>query len=216
MTVGDGILWSTVLLLLAVAAYQVSVRNKWKAAGKMVGVLLLVVVVVVGGSWGWNRYKDRPREVTELAGVRLGMSSVEVKLAKGAPQNEAEAKTEREGDEYSLLWYFKDGDYSPVVQVRFYGKTEDTLKASVVCDTGASRLFGLATYSSERQVVEKLGPPTKTSIAENGLSKVVSFKPYKVAFAVEKGTVTEVCISQSGTVAYAREYKASPSQDQKR
>ena len=135
------------------------------------------------------------------------MSPLEVKLAKGAPKNEAEAKTEKENDQYFMFWNFKEGDYSPTVTVTFYGKTEDGLKAAIVCEEdGYSKLFGLGRFSSEKEVVEKLGAPTNTSIAENGLSKAVSFKPYKVGFAIAKGTVTELCITQSGTLKFSREF----------
>jgi hypothetical protein len=35
MTLGDGVFWSTVLLLLAVAAYQISIRGKWTSDGEV-------------------------------------------------------------------------------------------------------------------------------------------------------------------------------------
>lgn len=212
MTVGSGILWSTVLVVLAVTVYQLSVRRKWKVVGKIFGGLILVAVVVGGGLWAWNRYENRPRVVEMLDGVRLGMSPLDVKLAKGAPKNDATAtpeKTERTDGEYRLGWFFNPSESGPTLGVIFYGKEISSLKVAIVCETdGYNKVLGLGRFNSEDEVTAKLGQPTETSIAKDGLSKLVSFKPYKIAFALSKGQVSEVCISESGSVTYAEEYQA--------
>src|SRR5262245_57158449 len=108
MTVGSGILWSTVLIVLAVGVYQVSVRRKWKIVGKIFGGLIFVAIVAGGGLWAWDRYENRPKVVELLDGVRLGMSPLDVKLAKGEPQNDATSKPEKNGaGEYKLQWVFQ-------------------------------------------------------------------------------------------------------------
>jgi hypothetical protein len=54
MTVGDGILWSTVLVLLAVAVHQISVHKKWKLVGKGIGFVLLLGAAAGLAIWRWD------------------------------------------------------------------------------------------------------------------------------------------------------------------
>ncbi len=106
MTIGDGIFWSTVLILLSAAIYQISIRKKWKLVGKMVALLLLFGVVGGAAIWGWYSYNNRPSPVAELNGIRLGMSPVEVKLVKGPPSNEQKATIDQQNKEFRLSWKF--------------------------------------------------------------------------------------------------------------
>ena len=50
MTLGAGILWSTVLLILSAVIYLISVRSKWKTVGKVFGVLFVIGAAIAGGS----------------------------------------------------------------------------------------------------------------------------------------------------------------------
>src|SRR6185503_8768735 len=164
-------LWLFAIIVLALLVFSPGFRKTAFA--------LVVLAVVAFGIYAMrNAYENRPRVVEELAGIRLGMSPVDVKLAKGAPNNEDHANVERARDGgYSLDWFFQNGSYSPRTDVIFYGKQIDGLRASIVCEKdGYSRPFGLGSYSTEADVLDKLGQPTNTSIAEDGLSKMVSFK----------------------------------------
>jgi hypothetical protein len=165
----------------------------------------LVVLLAIGaGIYSvWNTYNNRPMVVEELSGVRLGMSPVDVKLAKGAPRTEEQVPTE---GRYPLRWVFGTHDLNPLI-VYFTGIDEDTLRVAVVCDGRNGRLLGLGSFSSEEAVVARLGAATNTSIAEDALSKIVTFEPYKVAFKIAKGMVTEVCVIESGSLSYGKAYK---------
>jgi hypothetical protein len=214
MTLGTGILLSTVLVLLAVAVHQVSVRNKWKVVGKIVGALIGMALLAGGGVWGWSRYQNRPKVVEVLSGVRLGMSPLDVKLAKGAPKSEDLATKEK--DEYRAGWVFNESDSGPSLLVLFYGSESTNLRVSIVCETdGYSTFFGLGRFSSEDAVIAKLGKPTRTSIAKDGLQKMISYEPYKVVFTIAKGAVTDICISESKGVKFAEEYQASQTEKTK-
>lgn len=212
MTIGDGIFWSTVLILVSAAAYQASIREKWKVVGKAVGLLMLVLAVGGAAVWGWYSYSNRPRPVSELNGVRLGMTPVEVKLAKGSPSNEKDNKIDQDGDKPRLGWLFSGGqatDESTIVV--FFGTTPEDVKAAIVCaEGGYGNLLGLGPYSSEKDIIERLGAPSSVSIHENGLSKFVSFKPLKVAFELTKGQVSKMCVTRYGRVAYTSEYHGKP------
>jgi hypothetical protein len=213
MTVGDGIFWSTVLILFAAAVYHISIRNKWKVVGKTIGVFLVIGAMGTGAIWGYFSYKNRPTPTTELNGVRLGMTPLEVRLAKGAPTTEEEAKGEKEDEKVKLGWQFRGelGDESTVVI--FYGSTTDTMKVAIVCARGGySTLLGLGRHSNEKDVIKKLGQPSTVSISKDGLSKIMSFESFKVAYELTKGQVTELCVTESGGVNYVEQYQQKDTQ----
>ena len=61
MTLGDGIFYSTVLLVLAGSVYFISVNGKWnpvgkvlKLAGKVIGALVLAGVAIIGAFMGYE------------------------------------------------------------------------------------------------------------------------------------------------------------------
>ena len=47
-------------------------------------------------------------------------------------------------------------------------------------------LLGLSRYSSEKEVIEKLGPPGTVSINEAGSEKVMSYPNWYAAFGLKK------------------------------
>ena len=218
MSVGAGLVWSTVLLLLALAVYQISTRKKWKIVGKVLGVLVVVCGTLGGAYWAWMRYQARPQIVLELNAVRLGMTPVEVKLAKGKPTNDETAKIEKgDKDDFTLLWTFQDSSYGAQSSVRFFGKTESEIRASIICEKdGYSQLLGLRQNNSEQDVLDTLGKPTRESINKEGLSKLVYFKPWNVGFEFTKGAISQLCISDN-SISYIDEYKndkaTSPTSD---
>lgn len=208
MTVGDAIFWSTVLILFAAAIYQVSIRKKWKFVGKTIGVFFIIGAVGSAAIWAYFSYKNRPSPATELNGVRLGMTPLEVKLAKGAPTIDQEATGDKQDDKFKLSWQFRGnlGDESTVVI--FYGASADTLKVSIVCSSGGyPTLLGLGRYSGEEDITKKLGQPSAESISKDGLSKFMSFESFTVAYELSKGQVTKVCVTESGGVSYVEEYQ---------
>lgn len=208
MTVGTAIFWSTILVLAALGIRAVSRTGKWQVVGKVTVTIVGVCGVVAAGMWGWSSFKERPVVTDELSGIRLGMKPVDVKLLKGAPFNEDTVVPTVKDGEASMTWGFRS-DYSDrLLQVHFGGPTVDSVGVVIVCErNGYSKLFGLGNYSSEADVVEKLGQPTRTSIDSDGLSKLISYKTWNVAFGLSKGTVNEVCVTSSGAVVYLDEYQ---------
>jgi hypothetical protein len=209
MTIGDGIFWSTVLILLSAAIYQISIRKKWKLIGKTIALLFLFGAVGGATIWGWYSYNNLPSPVAELNGIRLGMSPVEVKLVKGPPSNEQKATIAQQDNEFRLSWEFSSawgGDESTAVI--FYGATPDNLKVAIICGSGGySTVHGLGRYNNEKDIIRKLGQPTSESINSDGLSKFISFKPLKVAYELTKGQISQVCVTEAGGVGYTNEYQ---------
>lgn len=208
MTVGSAIFWSTVLVIAAFAARAVTRSGKWRVVRTIIALIVGLSIVAALGIWGWSRYQERPIVTDELVGIRLGMKPVDVKLLKGAPFNEDTAVPEVKDGEASMVWGFRESYSDRVLVVHFVGPAVDSLGVAIVCERdGYSKLFGLGRYSRESDVIGKLGEPTRTSIDSNGLSKLISFKQWNVAFGVSKGVVNQVCVSSSGAVVYLKEYQ---------
>jgi len=209
MTLGTGIFASTVLVLFVLGIYQLTVRKRWRTVGKILGAAVVLLGLIVFGIWGWVRYQDRPKVVEILDGVRLGMSPLEVKLAKGAPTTEGQIAFDDSKKEFRQGWLFKPSDVlDEKLVVIFYGATKDKLVANIVCQSdGYESLLGVSRYTAEQAILDKFGKPTGTSIHVDGLSKLISYRPYKVAFEITKGQVSELCISSTGEVTFTDEYK---------
>lgn len=258
MTLGTGIFASTILVLLAVALWQVTKHRRWRLVGTVLGVLVGLTALIALGVWGWTEYANRPTPQRSLAGIALGMVPVEVKLRKGEPQsvspftcgrplsslpkegrfNDLDATQqallptltpEQEQLKQQLLlelkrraeagmpgtrcgppntsearerWFFPD------MHVVF--KTSNNgLKVSSICrDSGTERLIGVSPGAPESDVLAELGKPTYVSIRNDGLAKVISYRQWNVAFELEKGRVSAMCVAE-GDVRYPDEYGSS-------
>lgn len=243
MTLGTGIFASTILVLLAVALWQVTKHRRWRLVGTVFGVLVGLTALIALGVWGWTEYANRPTPQRSLAGIALGMVPAEVKLRKGEPQSvspftcgrplsslpkegrfndldatqqalllelirtaEARMPGTRCGppntSEARARWFFPD------MHVVF--KTSNNgLKVSSICrDSGTERLIGVSPGAPESDVLAELGKPTHVSIRNDGLAKVISYRQWNVAFELEKGRVSAMCVAE-GDVRYPDEYGSS-------
>src|SRR3954466_14558964 len=97
MTLGTGIFLSTILLLLALAAWQVSIHAKWKIVGKVAAGSVALCIVLGICIYAWTYIAGlaaRPSVVGPLGGAQLGTSPTDVKLALGKPDVEGNATLE--------------------------------------------------------------------------------------------------------------------------
>jgi hypothetical protein len=207
MTLGDGILWSTVLILLAAGIYLLSIKKKWKTFGKVLGVLILIGAAIGGGIWGWMKYQDRPVIVDELNSVRIGMSRLDLKLLKGEPDNDPEPRPQGDSGISTLTWLYDDDEYGSQLWVILAGSEEKGYSAFRICQKGGYyNLLGIRENQSEQAVIDKLGEPTSTSIEASGLKKFINYEPWNVSYQIKKGKVTFLCISMLGKMTFDNEY----------
>lgn len=194
MTLGTGIFAATALVVFYLVARQVSSARRWRLVGKVVAVLLTILTMGVGAVWMWGRWADRPQPVDELAGIRLGMTPVEVKLAKGKPSSGDTDPAESTKDDVTAYWTFgSDLDY---LGVEFLGRDSSSLRVTYICERdGHSGVLGLRSYSTEESVREALGKPTSVSIKKDALSQMLNYRTWNVAFELQEGRVRQVCVS---------------------
>lgn len=203
MTIGSGIFWSTVLVLLAVAARQITLHQKWKITGKVFGGVIVVCAAIVGGFYSWHYIKSLPRapsEVTELEGVKLGMTATEVTLLLGEPDQKTEPTTDNKETKFAYKYS------SPDVNITFYGPDKYHTKVSIVCTKEpTTKLLGFDNYSTEDRIIARLGEPSWVSIKRDGLAKIDSYSKWKAAFVLAKNAIIEKCATSSGGVTFAEE-----------
>jgi len=201
MTLGDGILWSTVLILTAAAIYQFSVRKLWNTVGKVSTVVVLIGAVVGGGFVGWNHYKLRPHIVNEIGELRLGMTPLEVTLAKGEPINSDSTEPFRPSipsvHVWRMRWLYRPVGYDDaLIFVAFGGETPDDLTTNIICQRGGYfSVLNNTLRNSEKDVVDWLGEPSNVNIAKDGLSKYISYEQWQVSYEIAKGNIRQICIS---------------------
>lgn len=207
MSLGASLIWITFILCTIGGLYLVTRARKWRLVAKLLATLILIFILIGVGTLFWGWYTTRPYVATSIGDVSLGMTPLEVTLALGAPS--VDSKYTEETDEYRRFVY---NDYSNELDyfIRFSKGDDATAKAEIVCTEVSYRnIFGLGKYSSEKQVVAKLGKPTSTSIKDDGLGKFISYLPWKVAFLIEKGQVQSLCVTESGKVSFLQEYGTS-------
>jgi hypothetical protein len=206
MTLGDGIFYSTLLLVLAAAIYQVSIRQKWNLVGKIVGSLALLGAVSGGAYWLWDSHQSRAREVTELAGVRLGMTPVDVTLKLGKPIRQIRGD---EDDAFTEAFFFGETEQAIDMFVLFSGETPTADRVCVLRQDLADppNLLSFGLRESEERIIEKLGPPTSVSVHEAGLSKLISYDPFNVVYEINQGKVDRLCITSRPDMRFSDEYR---------
>lgn len=211
MTLGDGIFWSTIVIVVAGAIYQISVRKKWRLIGQVLGVLILIGAVIGGSVWGWFRYENRPYAIQELDGIRLGMRPVDVTIAKGEASDELDLSEEEKKEELRRAWVYATDDSGPRIFVVFEGSARENMVVSRICQyRGYRNLLGVDMYTSEKEIVQRLGKPSHERINDSHVSKWLSYDRWNVAYLVQAGKVGSMCVTERPFVPVQRD---SPSNE---
>jgi len=200
MTLGDGVFWATLLVLTFFSLYIITNHNKWKLVGKVFAGILLLSGIVWLGVFAYIEYEDRAIILTGLDGVDLGVTEVEVILAKGAA---SEIINSKDGKQRTLVYEGYSNHTTMVMLV----KNESNFKVELICKNGGYlNIMGLGLYSSEKDVVESLGEPKHISINSEGTSKIISYPIWNISFEIEKKRVTEICAMEWERVRFIDEY----------
>ena len=184
MSVGAGIAWSTLLVLMSLSCN------------------------------GWSKPKDRPQVPAELGGVKLGMTPLEVILRLGPPTTEERpAKPDAGEPRYPALRYSYTVPYNNqyAMEIVFY-EDVNGLRADIVCELGGySSALGFSKGTSQYAVFRKLGRPERTSISSDRQARMISYPQWKVAYIIKRSKVNGVCISTTGVIRFTEQARSRPS-----
>lgn len=203
MTIGEGIFWSTIVLVSFAAIFLLTKKKLWKKVLKGFVFVAGLAALIAGGFWLYDIYGNRPQVMSSLGGIRLGMSEVDVTLKKGKPDEKHELNKISDKYRKYLLYRYKRGANLYAI---FDGK-KDTMIVTVVCESVISgRVLGFKHYSLEKEIVDKLGPPSQLSINQDATRKILSYPKWNAAFETEKGKITEACVTSRSQIRYSVEY----------
>lgn len=203
MTIGDGIFWSTTLMVSFASVVLLTKSKLWIIFFKVMATLVVLGVVVGVGIWGYFKYENRPQVMSSLNGIHLGMSEVDVTLQKGKPYGVSEIIPTQHGFSKYLLFDVLDNSYTYAI---LRGK-KDSMVVTDICDKGGyGKVLGFNGSSSEKEVFEKLGKPSNVSINEKGTKKFLSYPQWNAAFEVEQGKIVMVCVTSRPQIHFPIEY----------
>ena len=203
MTIGEGILWSTLILVAFASILLLTKHKRWRAFFKGFGIFVVVCALIAIAIWAYYKYEERPQLMTSLNGINLGMKEVDITLTKGKPDEVSKIEPATDGFKKWLVYKSYDDSYTYVI----LRGPKDSMVATNICDSGGyGRVLGFGKYSSEKDIVKKLGEPSNISINEEGTEKILSYPKWNAAFEFEKGNVKTVCVTDRPNVRYSTEY----------
>lgn len=216
MTTGEGVFTSTLLLIISFFIWQITLNKKWRTVGKWFAIVGLSSLLLGIGAWRLFKFSTRfessiveaPTRQTELGGIELGLTSLDVQLKRGKPDQVLD--TEKDGDS-TISWQYSSrftDDAQLTVTFDKKGDPNGELQVAIVCEKGSKYSFlGIDQFSNEETIRRKLGAPTETSIREDGLAKLISYKDWNAAFGLEQDLLQLICISSNGKVRFSKEYQ---------
>ncbi len=179
-------------------------------AKKIIGGFVVLCLILGTGIYFVSHADDDRRPdpvlVTHLAGIGLGMSPTDITLTLGKPSLAAATEVDERGRAHLTYTYTKDRyqDYS--LDITFFGPDRLSMQAVVICEKGGfSNLLGLDRYSSEEAILEELGPPSHSSVRDDGLEKVISYNAWNASFKIARGKVAGICIHQGKFIEYDKQ-----------
>ena len=209
MTTGDGILYSTILLILVFLGYKISVANKWKATLKiLVPSVLVPLFIFIGWVWyeevGGGLFKGEPEFLTSIQNITVGMPMVDVILLKGAPDSSGDSSSyDSSGDINDSSYKFYNFSYG---SGNLYVRSNELDIVSMVCSS-----YDSDTRSRTKEVViSELGEPSDFSINASGTKQFLNFiTPTDDYVSIEfyQNKASAVCLSHD-PLKYIEEYQA--------
>jgi hypothetical protein len=218
MTIGDGIFYSTILLVLAGSIYAVSIKGKWKAVGKAFGVITVAGIAIGGALVGYEQFQNQEPEpepeqlmaVIEYMGVKLGAPRVDVTLSHGVPNRESDREL-RDDNNYRQILFYDD------FYVMLQGEESANL-VSRVCTleainyTEKDELLDVSHFSNEDILRGMLGAPSSESINKEGTLKLMNYEELNVSFEMKERRVDTICMVDKG-LFWAEEYSSATQDD---
>jgi len=183
-----GIRWSTVQLPVVAGSWRVPGCGRWKSLTKGIFVFGTAVVLAAGSLLARSESREKHRAVTELAGVKLGMTPREVVAALGEPtyvdraHRRATPPGKRKRDDTAFGYVYGrayDPDYS--LQLVFFNGESPRL--GIACEVHAeSSALGLSKGAKELNACRH--SPL--------LSRMRTLGPLRIAKTLERPRVSPV------------------------
>lgn len=175
MTLGTGIFLAA--LLLSATWLYIATRDRWRwkrIVAVLVGGTLSMAASVALGIWGYTEWQDRPYQMNELNGIRLGTTERDVRFYKGAPSSSSK-------DE----WIYEVRDYKGDTELSYVVNFDGGTVQSVWATGQHGRVpgvFGLSSYMGTADLIQKLGEPDSMSGSKDGAVRMLYYKRFNLTF----------------------------------
>jgi apolipoprotein N-acyltransferase len=193
MTLGDGILASTVLVLLSIAIWQIAGSLKFLFTLRNIAVAVGLSCLAMLGFMGWQRYEQRPKKPDEVRNITLGMTQADVLVELGKPSDQKIKNNEKY---ITDLWNYESENLSFIVAYDSGNK-----KAVVMCEQSPRLQTPFGYKMTQKDITEKLGEYASASYTKDQLKKRINFPSFNVAFYVEGGVIIAYCVSEAAKIA---------------
>jgi hypothetical protein len=216
MSVGTGILLSSLVFAIVILYGITKDRWRWR---RIVGRTALIVAAIMvltgaisGGLYLWDRLPMTLVPQTEYAGLRLGISPDEVMYIKGYPptvyaeapdpppadwpgagwQEVIHTKDVKKGQRVQDYreWSYENDDQHSRIDVTFNPQKTAVIVIECYSDDRLGRcpsIAGISDGASEQEVVRKLGKPERSSI--EGVTKSLYYSAVGVRLVLSKERV---------------------------
>lgn len=183
MSVGSGVFWGLVVLSLVLLYRSTADRWRWRLLPKRLGIAALLVVggglVWAGGSYAIDTWDARPKRLTKLLGVQLGMSPDDVLYLKGEPV--------RKEDE---AWFYGDDEWG-WLQIGF-----EKDRVYVVMTSRCITFMGVESCeATQGELAERFGPPNSFTPSNDRLARLYRWEDWNVRALLARGEVAMIGIS---------------------
>lgn len=187
MALGTGIFLSAFILSVVLLYNATKDRWRWRRILIWVaGLLVILPSLALVSAYVIERINDRPRAMESLWGIAIGSTMEDVLFLKGKPDSKLGGR-----------WFYDiDADESDMDYVVNFGKTGRSVRYVGVTSGGPIyEVNGIEFGDSYESVIGRLGKPDYVSISEDGLSRGLSFKEYKMWIGLSKGEVEVILVS---------------------
>lgn len=164
MEIGTGIFLGSMFIGL-VGLFAVT-KDRWKWKRIFLWTLGTVAIAVVAlGGWIWysdskDRQVDHPQAVTELWGLKLGMTAADVIFRKGEPT------LLKEPD----MWAYAPDDYSPAYRIGFRDNAVWWVEAVKLSKASLPEIQGIFESTTQEQLEERFGKPDDVTHLTTGFA----------------------------------------------
>ena len=193
MTLGDGILASTVLVLISIAIWKIAGRLKFLFTLRNIAVAVGLSCLATLVFTGWQRYEQRPQKPYEVRNITLGMTQADVMVELGKPSDTKFKNTEKYITE---LWNYESKD------LYFYvAYDSENKKVVVMCEQSPRLQTPFGYKMTQKDIIEKLGEYASASYTKDQLKKRIDFPSFNVSFYIEGGIIIAYCVSEAAKIA---------------
>ena len=187
---------------------------------KKIGGAFGIIVSVLIGINALDAYNNRPQKITSFESISLGASMAEVAYALGEPSyvlenkdikwddgtvskgawmqvNKQEVKKHKDGYKGYFRWDYQSSNRK--VDVHFDKGTKVVTSIGCYVNSkaathGPCQVNGISVGSSEGEVTERLGQPTRSTIDANSNVKTLEYDNWNMKVLLEKRAVYYIVV----------------------